>query len=74
MMFHSYYKRRYPIDIPLGSFYNEGFKSVPTDIQDSSYDNEEEGEITYDEYEQDFEREYYYNSENDEDSLTNSNE
>jgi hypothetical protein len=28
MMFHSHSKRRYPIDFPLGSCCNEGFKLV----------------------------------------------
>jgi hypothetical protein len=64
MMFHSHYKRRYPIDLPLGIFCNEGFKSVSKDIKDSSYYNEEKGEITNDDSEQDFERRAYYNSEN----------
>jgi hypothetical protein len=74
MMFHSHYKRRYPIDLPLGSCCNESFKSVSEDIEDSSCDNEEEGKITDDEFEQDFEREAYYNSENEEDGMANSNE
>jgi hypothetical protein len=52
----------------------ESFKSVSEDIEDSSCDNEEEGEITDDESEQDFEREAYYNSENEEDGMANSNE
>jgi hypothetical protein len=52
----------------------KGFKSVLEDIEDSSYDNEEEGEITDDESEQDFEREAYYSSENEEDGMEDSNE
>jgi hypothetical protein len=73
-MFHSHYKRRYPIDLPLGSCCNESFKSVSEDIEDSSYNSEEEGEITDDEFEQDFERGAYYNSENEGDGMADSNE
>jgi hypothetical protein len=53
---------------------NEIFKSVSEDKEDSPCNSEEEGEITDDEYEQHFEREAYYNSENEEDGLANSNE
>jgi hypothetical protein len=74
IMFHSHYKRRYPIDLPLGSYCNESFKSVSEDIEDSSCDNEEEGEITDDESEQDFERGAYYNNEMKKMAWTYSNE
>ena len=64
MMFHSHYKWRDPIDHPLGHCCNESSKSILEDIKDSSYYNEEKGEITNDDSEQDFERRAYYNSEN----------
>ena len=60
-------------DIPWNSF-SERFKSVLEDIEYSPCNSEEEGEINDDESEQDFEREAYYNSENGEYSLANSNE
>jgi hypothetical protein len=73
-LFHSHYKRRYPIELLFEKCCNEIFKSVLEDIEDSSCDNEGEMEITYDEYEQYFERESYYNVENEDDMLANSNE
>jgi hypothetical protein len=66
-MFHSHCKRIYPTTFPFENYCNERFKSVLEDIKDFPCRNEEEKKFTNDEYEQYFEREAYYTSENEED-------
>jgi hypothetical protein len=49
-LFHSRYKRRYPIEIIFENYCNEVFKSVIEHIEDSSCSSEVEKEFTDDEF------------------------